>query len=82
MPPWCSLSLTSSHSAACRRQRSASSRSAADVTDPAEIVGRGFFMRTPALVIDGTIVAAGRVPSRREVSAWLAPHHVPREVHP
>lgn len=51
------------------------------ITDPAEIVGRGFFMRTPALVIDGAVVAAGRVPSRREISVWLAPHHVPSEVH-
>lgn len=42
------------------------------VTDPAEIVGRGFFMHTPALVIDGMVVAAGRVPSRREISRWLA----------
>jgi hypothetical protein len=41
------------------------------VTEPAEIVGRGFFMRTPALVVDGTVVAAGRVPSRREITAWL-----------
>ncbi len=49
------------------------------VTDPAEIVGRGFFMRTPALVVDGTVVAAGRVPSRREVAAWLT---TPKEVHP
>jgi len=49
------------------------------VTDPAEIVGRGFFMRTPALVIDGTVVATGRVPSRTEISAWL---QAPKEVHP
>ncbi len=49
------------------------------VTDPAEIVGRGFFMRTPALVVDGTVVAAGRVPSRREVSGWLTSQE---EVHP
>jgi hypothetical protein len=41
------------------------------VTDPAEIVGRGFFMRTPALVVDGTVVSAGRVPSRREIGRWL-----------
>lgn len=48
------------------------------VTDPAEIVGRGFFMRTPALVVDGTVVAAGRVPSRREVTGWLTS---PKEIH-
>ena len=41
------------------------------ITDPAEIVGRGFFMRTPALVVDGTVAAAGRVPSRREIARWL-----------
>lgn len=41
------------------------------VTDPAEIVGRGLFMNTPALVVDGIVVAAGRIPSRREVSGWL-----------
>jgi hypothetical protein len=49
------------------------------VTDPAEIVGRGFFMRTPALIVDGMVVAAGRLPSRREVAGWLTP---PKEVHP
>jgi hypothetical protein len=49
------------------------------VTDPAEIVGRGFFMRTPALVVDGTVVAVGRVPSRREVAGWLTS---PKEIHP
>jgi hypothetical protein len=49
------------------------------VTDPAEIVGRGFFMQTPALIVDGTVVAAGRVPSRREIAGWLVS---PKEVHP
>jgi hypothetical protein len=51
------------------------------VTDPTEIVGRGFFMRTPALVVDGTVVAAGRVPSRREISAWLQASRTPSEEH-
>jgi hypothetical protein len=43
-----------------------------------DIVGRGFFMRTPVLVIDGIVVATGPVPSRTEISAWL---HAPQEVH-
>jgi hypothetical protein len=50
------------------------------VTDPSEIVGRGFFMRTPALVIDGAVVAAGRVPSRREIAGWLHSVTPSREV--
>ncbi len=41
------------------------------VTDPVEIVRRGFFMRTPGLVIDDVVVAAGRVPSRGEIATWL-----------
>lgn len=41
------------------------------VTDPSEIVRRGFFMRTPGLVVDGVVLAAGRVPNRRQLDGWL-----------
>jgi small redox-active disulfide protein 2 len=40
------------------------------VTDDAEIAQRGV-MSTPGLVIDGTLVVAGRVPSREQVEGWL-----------
>ena len=40
------------------------------VTDYAEIASRGV-MSTPGLVIDGTVVMAGRVPTRQQVAAWL-----------
>jgi small redox-active disulfide protein 2 len=40
------------------------------VTDYAEIASRGV-MSTPGLVIDGTIVLAGRVPTREQVAKWL-----------
>jgi small redox-active disulfide protein 2 len=50
------------------------------VSDPAEIVGRGFFMRTPGLVIDGVVVAVGRVPSSREISSWLHTPPVQKEI--
>jgi small redox-active disulfide protein 2 len=40
------------------------------VTDYAEIASRGV-MSTPGLVIDGTVVLAGRVPTREQVAAWL-----------
>ena len=40
------------------------------VTDYAEIATRGV-MSTPGLVIDGTVVLAGRVPTREQVAAWL-----------
>ena len=52
------------------------------VTDPEEIVSRGFLMRTPGLVIDGSVVATGRVPGRREIAGWLAATSTPKEVHP
>ncbi len=40
------------------------------VTDYAEIAQRGV-MSTPGLVIDGTVVIAGRIPTREQVAAWL-----------
>ncbi|HET9522524.1 MAG TPA: thioredoxin family protein [Candidatus Limnocylindrales bacterium] len=40
------------------------------VTDDAEIARRGV-MRTPGLVIDGTVVSYGRVPGPREIAEWL-----------
>jgi small redox-active disulfide protein 2 len=41
------------------------------VTDPGEIVSRGV-MSTPGLVIDGKVVSTGRIPSARDIAAWLA----------
>ena len=40
------------------------------ITDDAEIASRGV-MSTPGLVIDGTVVLAGRVPTREQVATWL-----------
>ncbi len=40
------------------------------ITDDVEIAQRGV-MSTPGLVIDGTVVLAGRVPTREQVAAWL-----------
>ena len=40
------------------------------VTDYAEILGYGI-MSTPGLVIDGTVVSYGRVPSAGDIAVWL-----------
>jgi small redox-active disulfide protein 2 len=40
------------------------------VTDYGEIASRGV-MSTPGLVIDGTVVLAGRAPTREQVAGWL-----------
>lgn len=40
------------------------------IEEYAEIARRGV-MSTPALAIDGTVVASGRVPSAGEISEWL-----------
>ncbi|MBP2627585.1 MAG: Thioredoxin [Firmicutes bacterium] len=39
-------------------------------TDMVEAIKRGI-MRTPALIIDGKVVCAGRVPEYEEVAKWL-----------
>lgn len=40
------------------------------VMDWTEIARRGV-MSTPGLVIDGTVVSTGRIPSPEQVAAWL-----------
>lgn len=40
-------------------------------TDSMDAIKRGI-MRTPALVIDGRVVCAGRTPKYEEISGWLA----------
>jgi small redox-active disulfide protein 2 len=41
------------------------------VTDMKEIMGHGV-MSTPGLVIDGTVVSSGRVPTKAEVTSLIA----------
>ena len=41
------------------------------VTDYAEIASRGV-MNTPGLVIDGTVVSTGKVPTSWTIASWLA----------
>jgi small redox-active disulfide protein 2 len=40
------------------------------VTDYGQIMGYGV-MSTPGLVIDGRVMATGRIPSNQEVADWL-----------
>ncbi|MGQ9369461.1 thioredoxin family protein [Azospirillum sp. ST 5-10] len=40
------------------------------VTDPAAILGHGV-LRTPGVVVDGTVVHAGGVPAAAAVDGWL-----------
>ena len=40
------------------------------VTDYADIAAKGV-MNTPGLIIDGTIVSTGRVPSAADIALWL-----------
>jgi small redox-active disulfide protein 2 len=41
------------------------------VTDAMEIAGYGVF-GTPAVVIDGEVKCVGKIPSKEDISAWLA----------
>jgi len=41
------------------------------VTDYRQIVGYGV-MSTPGLVIDGTVVSFGRIPSAGDIAEWLS----------
>lgn len=43
------------------------------VRDPAEIM-KYPVIGTPALVVDGEVKAAGRIPSKDELAGWLRPH--------
>ena len=41
------------------------------VTDPFEMVARGVLFSVPVVLVDGVLVARGKVPSRREIERWL-----------
>ena len=40
------------------------------ITDITEIAKQGVFT-TPAVIVDGTVKCAGKVPSKAEVKSWL-----------
>lgn len=40
------------------------------VTDTMEIARHGVFM-TPAVIVDSEVKCVGKVPSKKEISAWL-----------
>jgi small redox-active disulfide protein 2 len=42
----------------------------AKVTDTMEIAGYGVF-GTPAVVVDGEVKSVGKIPSKRDVLAWI-----------
>ena len=58
-----------------RRVKNALAETGAEVelvhlTDPREVARRGLIL-TPAVIVDGVIRLAGRVPSLEEVKTWL-----------
>ena len=58
-----------------RRVKNALAEAGAEVelvhlTDPREVARRGLIL-TPAVIVDGVIRLAGRVPSLEEVKTWL-----------
>ena len=63
----------------CRRLEAAVRKVSAETGVPAEIekvtdYGRILewgVMHTPGLVVDGTVVSTGRIPSEHEIAAWL-----------
>jgi len=40
------------------------------VKDPKDIIEQGV-VNTPGLMIDGKLLSAGKVPSKKEISAWV-----------
>jgi small redox-active disulfide protein 2 len=63
----CQLLLGEAEKAIARSGRSAT---LTKVEEPAEIAAHGV-MVTPALVVDGRVVSAGRIPSAAEIAALL-----------
>ena len=51
-------------------QESGSSAKVEKVTDFKEMMALGV-MSTPAVIIDGTIMCTGRIPSKSEVMEWI-----------